>query len=332
MALNKKSGGGFVYRGKSRTTESIVRRSKQSGGLYDSCFAPDVTMFKAREGEANVRILPPTGDATDWGQDIYIHYNVGPDNGSYLCLDKMKGEKCPICEARRKAHDEEADQLRPNLRVLCWVIDRDNQKAGPQLWSMPLSLSREINLRSVDKKTGTPILIDHPEEGYDIVFTREGSDKRTKYTAVEVVRESSPLSDEQKLMDRWLKYISDHPLQDVLVFYPPEHIEKVLFGKGRPKRDEEEAEDEDEAPKKKASKYERKPKDEEEEEEEESEDEEEEEDDGEEEADEDEEDDEDEDEDEEADDEDEDEELEEEEKPQAKASKSARVQLRKARR
>ena len=244
--------GKFVYRGTARTVESVVRKSKQAGGLYDSYLQSDVQMYKPKEGEACVRILPPTWeDVEKWGDGweigVYIHYSVGPDNGTYLCLDKMKGEPCPVCEARRTITDQdEADQLKPGYRCICWVIDRDNEKAGPMIWSMPISLFRDINARSVDKKSNAPILIDDPEEGYDIIYNREGTGLKTKYTAVEVSREPSPLQDNEKLQIRWLEYITEHPLPDVLNFYDAEHIEKVLFGKTDRRKDEEEVTEETE--------------------------------------------------------------------------------------
>jgi hypothetical protein len=243
----------FVYHGNKRTVESVVRKSKQAGGLYDSYLASDVQMYKSKEGEACVRILPPTWeDVEKWGDGweigVYIHYSVGPDNGTYLCLDKMKGEPCPVCEARRTITDQdEADQLKPGYRTLAWVIDRDNEKAGPMIWSMPITMFKEINARSIDKKTNAPILVDDPEEGYDIVFNRAGTTKtNTKYSAVEVTREPSPLHDDEKLQARWLEYITEHPLPDVLNFYDAEHIEKVLFGKTDRRKDEEEVTEETE--------------------------------------------------------------------------------------
>lgn len=234
----------FVYRGADRTVESVVRRSKGGGGMYDSVTLPDIPTFKVPEGESCVRILPPGWEDTDrwgdgWDIEIYLHYGVGPDNSRYLCLDKMKNEACPVCEARLKAADkEESDQLRPRGVNLCWVIDRDNEKAGPQAWFIPKTLYREINTRSVDKKNDTPILIDDPEEGYDVVFHRAGTTMtNTKYTGVEVSRDATPLHDDQKLEQRWLSYIQDNPLPEVLNYYDAAHIEKVLFGKAATKEE-----------------------------------------------------------------------------------------------
>ena len=245
----------FVYRGKDRTVETINRKAKQSGGSYDSYLSPDVTFYKPKDGECSIRIMPPTwlddedliekwGD--NWDISIYVHYGVGGDNAAYLCLDKMKGKPCPVCEAQADAtDDEERYALKPSLRPLCYVIDRDNEKAGPVPWPMPLTLFREINARSVDKKTNTPILIDDPDDGFDVVFNRTGTGLKTKYTGVEVVRDPSPLNDNAKIQERWLSFAQAHSLPDLLNFYEEDHIRKVLFGKATSKPKDEE---EDEAP------------------------------------------------------------------------------------
>lgn len=266
-----------------RQTEEVVRKSKQSSGGYDSWLSPDATFLKIDEGQNEIRILPPTwaldfrdllaegldnglgrdkamaaaakkypeqaeefkrwGDG--WEITVFIHRNVGPDNGTYLCLDKMLGEPCPVCEARRDADEEEADKLKVQSRIVAWIIDRKRASAGPQVGSLPLTLTRDINGRSVDKKSSGVILIDDPYEGYDVTFTREGSDLRTKYTQVDISRDPSPVSDDKKKMEQWLQFIEDHPLPELLVYHDAEHIEKVLFGKterrGKDKEEVEEA-------------------------------------------------------------------------------------------
>jgi hypothetical protein len=239
----------FSYRGARRTTEDVTRRSRQTSGLYDGIIIGDVTRFKVKEGENAVRILPPSWPKSDdakWGNSweiqVYLHYGVGPDGGAFLCLDKMNGERCPVCEARRDAADaEERDALAPSWRALCWVVDRDNEKAGPQIWDMPATLFRDINARSIDKKSNSVILIDAPgqsghvldsdEDGYDLVFTREGTNLKTKYVGVEVMRDPSPLHDSEKTQNRWLDYIKELPLPAVLLFQTAEYIEKVLSGR-----------------------------------------------------------------------------------------------------
>lgn len=222
-----------------RTVEDVMRRSRQSGGSYDSYLPSEVTMFKPREGENAVRILPPMWDKKKWGKGweigVYLHNRIGPDNATYLCLDKMNGETCPVCEARRTAADaEEADAFQPKWRAFCWVIDRNNEKAGPMVWNMPVTLFREINARSYDKKTGKVVLIDGDPKadyaGYDVLFNREGDGVKTKYVSVEIDREQTNIHEDEAREKKWLDYIKTNSLPDILIYFDAEHIERVLFG------------------------------------------------------------------------------------------------------
>lgn len=242
----------FRFRGGRRTVEETTRRSKRSGGGYDSIINTDFPTFKPKEGENVIRIMPPTWADDKWGDywdvEVWVHYNVGAQGGAYLCLDKMKGEPCPVCAAAKEAADrEEARQFSANVRALVWLIDRNDEKAGPLAWAMPNKVYKEINARSKDKKTGAVILIDQVDEnsydGYDITFNLEkkGSDsKNVDYTGVEIDRDETPLHDDQKVEDRWMKYITDNPLPDILNFYDAGYIEKVLTGRAEPKEEEEE--------------------------------------------------------------------------------------------
>lgn len=247
-----KGGGGFSYRG--RTSEDVSRRAKQSSGRYDSFLNEEVVWFKPRDGENRIRIIPwlngsdPDFDKLNekwgnhWGIDLIVHRNVGADRGSYLCLDKMNGEPCPVCEVWRT---ESEDALKPSDRVLCWLVDRDDEKAGPKLWAMPLGTSKDISAVSQVKGSGELLLIDDPEEGYDVYFDREGEKKRTQYKRVEIAREPSPLHENENKQDTWLDYVSDNRLPDLLKFYDPEYLDKVLSGQAVGKDDDEDADSKD---------------------------------------------------------------------------------------
>jgi hypothetical protein len=231
----------FTYKREGRTTESLTRLAKESGGIYDNPFINNVSTYKAKEGEGVIRILPPTwANPKDWAYPIYVHYGIGPDKASYLCLNKMKDEPCPICEARRHAvNEDELRDLRVSLRRACWLIDRDNEKSGPLLYSMPGTLHTEITLRSINKKTNEVLWIDDPEEGYDVTFLRTGTKIKTKYTGVEVSRDPSPLTEKASLAKAWLDYVAENPIPDVLKYYDADHIEKVLSGQAESKGGEE---------------------------------------------------------------------------------------------
>jgi hypothetical protein len=253
----------FKYRGGGRTSEHVSKRSKESSGSYDSYLTPGIQRYKPREGENRIRIMPPPdfGETPKgkirqkkyeqkWGPGweimTQLHRNVGADNGTYLCLAKMRDEECPVCDAKPDMDEDEADEMRLQKRPFCWVIDRDNEKAGPMVWDMPMGVFRDINTRSLDRRSGAVIKVDHPTNGFDIMFTREGTDKKTKYIGVEVERDPSPLTENERKMERWLDYINTNPLPSVLNFYDPEHIGKMLHGMAKRKPVEEDEEEDEE--------------------------------------------------------------------------------------
>src|SRR6188474_3791960 len=112
---SSKRGRSFQYR--SNDADS-ARKASVAGGDFDSIFDSKVKSFRPGEGKHRIRILPRTWADEDgprhWGYEIFVHFNVGPDNSAYLCLSKMKGEDCPICNERtelsRTAKTEEEEE------------------------------------------------------------------------------------------------------------------------------------------------------------------------------------------------------------------------------
>jgi hypothetical protein len=235
------------FRYEKRTKEDVKKRAAQSGGLFDSIFQSKFQTFTPKEGDYRLRFLPPTwDDPQHFGLDVYVHYGIGSDSQSYLCLEKMKGEKCPICEEKKRAERagdaDYARQLTATKRVLVWVVNRDDEDAGPLLWSMAWTIDRDLANLSIDKRTGEYLALDDPEEGYDVEFSRTGKGLKTKYVGVQVARKPSPLADDADLAEDWLKFITENPLTEVLQFFDYDHIEAVA--KGVKEADDEEEEDE----------------------------------------------------------------------------------------
>lgn len=224
--------GGSRHEYQSRSADTMRKRGEQSGNDYDKYLSDTVHMFKCEGGDNVIRFLPPTWPKPEhFGYDIYVHYGIGPDNQTYLCLDKMKGEDCPICEERARAQkdgDEDyAKKLEPKKRVLVYLLDRNNEKAGAQAWAMPWTLDRDICKISVDKRSGDVLELDNPDEGYDVEFEKKGSKDRTEYLGVAISRRSSPLDN-----DKALDFIDANPLPDILQYYDYDHIQKVFGGGG----------------------------------------------------------------------------------------------------
>ena len=244
------------FRYKARTPEQVKKRASQQGGSRDGYVLDEYSVWNPQSNkDSNIRFLPPTWDDPEhYGFDVFVHYGIGADKGSYLCLKVMKAEhpelkmpgdgECPICAARAKAEakdPEYAKSLAATKRVLAWMIDRNNEDDGPQLWPMPWTLDRDISKLCTDKKTGKILNIDDPDDGYDVTFEREGSGQKTKYTAVRIDRDSSALHRKELKVEEWMEFIVKNPIPECLLFHEAEYIEKVFEGHVfKPEKEEEE--------------------------------------------------------------------------------------------
>ena len=73
----------------------------------------------------------------DYVLDLWVHRFVGAGKSTFICLEKMYGKPCPICEAREKMKsdpdvtDKEIKKLYPKRR--CWynVINLDSTEKTP---------------------------------------------------------------------------------------------------------------------------------------------------------------------------------------------------------
>lgn len=246
------------YQYRERNVDSVEKRATQRGGSFESIFDPNIETFKPKTGINVIRILPPTWAELDqfgdhYGVDVYIHSNIGPEKGSFICPSKMGGLPCPICEMRAKmektATQEELSSLVARKRVVIWVIDRDKPEEGPKIWGMPWTLDREIASLSVDKRRGAVLHIDHPNKGYDVEFTKEGEKKRTEYIGIRIDREPTPISDSPGRFKEWMDFIQKMPVPDTLILQDYDYIKAAFGGKINTTTDDGVDKDETEKPK-----------------------------------------------------------------------------------
>ena len=224
----------FQYR--PRTAEEMNKRAHQSGSNREGCISPEINTWSPSDGENKIRILPPTWDDADhYGMEIFVHYNVGSEKGTYICLSKQNREACPVCEVRAEldaAGDEDAArELLPRKRVGMFVIDRQQESKGPMLWLSPWTLDQEIAKQAIDEDGGA-LALDNPEEGYDITFAREQQGKNVppKYVGVKVARRPSPIFDDQGETDAVLAYVMENPIPKTLVFHDYDTVKRVFEG------------------------------------------------------------------------------------------------------
>jgi len=206
--------------------------------MYDNLFK-GVKVYKPAEGRNIVRILPPTWPkATHYGYPIWVHYNIGPKEGAYLCLRENKTsphKRCPLCEELYalggRATPEDRKALLPTQSIIYYILDRNQPQQGVLLWRVSGTADSEIAAQSVNRRKGSVLNIVDAEEGYDLEFMRSGQKLNTRYRGYQVVREDSPMTDDDRHFEEVLDIIFDKPLPETLNFYRPEHIEAVYSGK-----------------------------------------------------------------------------------------------------
>lgn len=216
----------FQY--KARKSEDWEKREKQSGSSFVGFIEDQFETYTVRKGENWMRILPPTWeDPSHYGYDVWVHYGVGPQNASVICLLKQKNQPCPICEAKAIAEDagkdDLASELKPGRRVCVWILDRKEEKK-PQIWAMPWSLDRDISKVARDRQTGELYQLDHPDAGYDVSFDAEGEAMTRKYVGTQLARRPSPVD------EKHLDYIMANPLPNCLIWRNYAELKELLAG------------------------------------------------------------------------------------------------------
>jgi hypothetical protein len=239
---------------KQRREEDVIASSKQTSGGYDSYFKNEFKVWKIKDGDHTIRIMPPTWEADiyrDLGFECYVHYNVGPDNASYLCALKNGVGDCAICDertnmSRANGHEDEVKELTARKKYIIWMIDRDDEASGPQLWAAPWTFIRDVNDASKGRKSGKTLYIENPDEGYDIEFEKIKKANFANYIRIMVAREPSAVSDDEDIAEKWMDYITDNPVTDVLRYYDYDYILKIHSG--TKSKDEDAEEDDDDQP------------------------------------------------------------------------------------
>ncbi len=234
------------FRYERRSPESVKERANMRGGSFDSIIKPQFKQFKVRDGKNLIRILPPTWEKPKhYAYDIFVNYDIGVDNQSYLSLSKMKGERDPLDEARKVAQrdgDEKlAKALRANSRLAMWVIDRQAEEEGPQFWVCPFTVDKSFLTLAIDEDTNEVLYVDDPDSGNDIRFYKEGTGLMTRYDPLKMkILAASPLHEDATVAIEWLEFVGANPVPDCLQFYDYDHIAATFNGTAGSRTDAEE--------------------------------------------------------------------------------------------
>lgn len=224
--------------------QETLNNSERGSRLWYIDLPEGISMWKCKEDENYIRVLPSINEEYDYGLQIYAHFNIGADNSAFLCPRIMRKESCPICEevAEMERNGEDRDIVYPLMakpKVLFLVIDRDEEDKGVRLFDAPYeSVGRPMLEACFIRKTGETIDITDPEKGFDFTVHRKGTGIKTRYKTPQLDRDSSELGDPE-----WLEDIV--PFDEVLLFHDYDAMKAELLGHGEEEGGEKEEEEEE---------------------------------------------------------------------------------------
>lgn len=229
-----------MFQYKPRSADSWEKTANMRGTDRQGFVKGQYRLYQVRKGDNAIRILPPTwDDPEDFGLHIWVHYGVGPENASCLCNRKMRSEECRICDLAQEAEDrgdeEEAQKWQPKRRVLIWLLDRKDERAGVMAWASPWTWARDVAKISKNRKTGEYYEVDNPERGYDIYFDREDIGQGFGgYSGYQIDNRPSSVPKES------IDFIVENPLPDCLLWRDYDEVDTLLSGGVKSRRSDQE--------------------------------------------------------------------------------------------
>ena len=198
-----------------KVTAEALETQSQRGRSF---LKPNFVVFKPKDGDNRIRILPPTwAEAKTFMFDFHRHE---AKNGFPIICAHTFGSTDEVCAASAtlaSTGDDEASRMfRAKKRFAVFVIDRNNEDAGPLVWVIPAKLLDDL-LIQLNPDDGGLIDLTDLDEGYDVSFRRQGTGRTTKYAGLMVARKPSPLHSNIDKATKWMKKIMENPLNTVFM-------------------------------------------------------------------------------------------------------------------
>ena len=229
------------YNYKPRNADAVKQQAAGESSKFTAYIKPIVPIWKRTKDLHRLRIVYPTyeGEQTTFGYKVIVHKSVGPDNKVFACLRANLGQPDPVEEdledARRRGRDREdwAYAQRPQEAFPTYIIDRDEEHLGIQIAPFTAKQNQDLNQSCIDPATGAVINIDDPENGYDVeveVEEQEGRKSGDKFKILKFypMQDPSYMFEDEKMQDRWVKFINENPLDKQIVYEDYDTIKDAL--------------------------------------------------------------------------------------------------------
>jgi hypothetical protein len=247
MAFDRKQYAGELQK---RVKES--HDTKDQGLFGGSIFKADANlpMWKCTEGKHYIDVIPyiagPNHPRVKEGRvahnlDIWVHYQIGPNNLPFVCLAKNYNQPCPICDYRKELEgSEQADEdvlksFLPKRRTIYNIVVYDNNKEeekGIQVWDVShFFFEQKIASIAERPRQGGFVNWPDPDDGKQVMFERKGSGaNNTQFLGHAFVDRDYTIDDE---------ILKEAICLDDLIIIPDyEEVETILHGRAAVKKEE----------------------------------------------------------------------------------------------
>lgn len=210
--------------------EKDVDRANQIGGS---------ALMDLKQGENVVRFVPSSAPGVTPMRSTGMHYVdaiPGLDRTVvFACPKKELGQPCPVCDASTQLQRspnpidrERGDRISSKLTLYANVVDRSAPADDPNYGLRVIRYGKQIleQLKTIrrSERTGGDFF-DPTENGFDIVITREGEMKSTKYKVIPD-RKNSPMFQDVQLIQAVIDNTYD--LNTFVTPVVPEEVIRVL--------------------------------------------------------------------------------------------------------
>ena len=184
--------------------------------------------WKPQQGKQTVRIVPSAYDPAFPFKELKFHYGVG--KYPMLALSNF-GKQDPVedfVNELKKTSDKDnwslAGKLNPKTRIFAPVVVRGEEDKGVRLWGFGITIYKALLALAEDEDIGD---YTDPVQGWDMVVEQVPGNPYPE-TSVRIKPRQTPLSDNNDLVDKWLKE-QPNPLE-VHREYDFDFIKKQLQG------------------------------------------------------------------------------------------------------
>ena len=175
----------------------------------------------------------------DWDflLDVWVHRNIGPDKGSYLCPKKTYGKSCPICDEASRLADNEGTQAATGMwasrRSVFLVQEIDSQGRGGDVPLIFETSHNNFTKDLVDEASACMRgqgIVDYANPGPDgrVVSFRVGEDSMGGGRTFKIAKSFSFNKRREEIPDSVLEACPS--LDEFLVVPTPEQLNAALFG------------------------------------------------------------------------------------------------------